>query len=281
MGIISKFTITSMVVLAFSTAGFAQDAPTKETVIVTVNGKDITLGHVLSLASRLPDRYLGAEDKDLYAGIVDQLVQQELLSSLITKEGAELKLALENERRALIAGDAIQEVFAEALSEEAIQKRYETLYANAEPVPEYKASHILLKTEDEAKEIIKLIEDGGDFAQLAKDKSTGPSGASGGDLGWTGPGQFVPEFETAMVGLKPGGVSEPVKTQFGWHVIKLEDKRDQAAPALVIVLEEIEEALKATALEERISQLETDGNVERKDQDIDPSLVKKFELLED
>lgn len=281
MGITDKFIIMTATVLAFAAPVFSQEEPTKETVVVTVNGTDITLGHVLSLARRLPDQYMGIEDKNLYAGIVDQLVQQQLLSSLVKQETADLKLAYENERRALYAAEAIEMIYTEALTQEAIDERYNALYKNAEPIPEYNTSHILVETEKEAETIVTQLVDGADFAELAIEKSTGPSGAQGGSLGWTGLGRFVPAFEAAMVQLKAGEVSAPVKTQFGWHVIRLDGVRDQPAPERAMVLDEIEEVLKAAALEKRISELETSGNIVRKEQEIDPSFVKKFEILKD
>ncbi len=281
MGFSRRIITIATAALVLSTPVFAQETPTKETVIVVVNGTDITLGHVLSLASRLPDKFLGVPDKDLFAGIVDQLIQQELLSGLITEEPEELKLAIENEYRALVADEAIQGIYATALSEEAIQERYKTLYQDVETTQEYSVRHILVETEAEAKEIGTLLADGGDFAQLAKDKSTGPTSVRGGDLGWVGLGLLVPEFEAAMVQMKPDEVSGPVKTQFGWHVIKLVNVRDKAAPELAVVLSEIEEALKAAALDQKIAQLESSENIVRNAQEIDPSYVKKFELLKD
>jgi peptidyl-prolyl cis-trans isomerase C len=281
MGIAGKLISTMAVIAAFSSPSFSEDAPTIETVVVTVNGTDITLGHVLSLASRLPDQYLGIADKDLYAGIVDQLVQQQLLSSLITEESTELRLAGENEKRALFATDAIESIYSDALTEDAIKAKYETLYSNATPIQEYNASHILVKTEDEAKELAKLLADGGDFVELAKEKSTGPSGPQGGDLGWVGLGQFVPEFEAVMVKLNIGQISEPVKTQFGWHVIKLDEMRVKPIPKLEEVQSEIEEELRSAALAKRVSELETSAQIDRKEGEIDPSIVKKFELLQE
>jgi len=280
MRITGKFMATAATVLVLCAPGLAQEAPTKETVVATVNGTNITLGHVLALANRLPDQYMGVEDKNLYAGIVDQLIQQQLLTDLI-KETAELKLAGENERRALFATEAIENIYAKALTEEAVNKRYSTVYLNAEPILEFNASHILVKTEEEAKALVTQLSGGADFAELAKEKSTGPSGPNGGSLGWAGKGSFVPKFEVAMIGLKAGEVSTPVKTQFGWHVIKMNETRDKPAPKLDVVREEIENGLRAEALEKRIAELEAAGDIERKDQDIDPSFVKKFELLKD
>lgn len=281
MKIAGKFITIAVTALTLSSAGFSQEVPTKETVVATVNGTDITLGHVLSLASRLPDEYMGIEDANLYAGIVDQLVQQQLLSSLIAAETADLKLASENEHRALYATEAIETIYAAALTQDAIDERYNEIYVNAEPIPEYNTSHILVEDEEKAKALIVKLAEGADFATLAKENSTGPSGASGGSLGWTGVGSFVPEFEAAMLQLKAGEVSPPVKTQFGWHIIILNEARDKPAPKLAVVLDEIEESLKAVALENRISQLETSGDIVRKEQEIDPSFVKKFELLKD
>ena len=281
MRITGKFMVTAATVLTLCAPGFAQEAPTKETVLAIVNGTDITLGHVLALANRLPDQYMGVEDKNLYAGIVDQLVQQQLLSDLIKEETTDLKLAGENEHRALFASEAIEVIHAEALTAEAINQRYNELFINIEQIPEYKTSHILVESEAEAKAIIAQLADGVDFAELAKEKSTGPSGPGGGSLGWAGKGSFVPEFEAAMLGMEVGAVSAPVKTQFGWHVIKLNETRNQPAPKLDVVRDEIEDGLRAEALDKRVSELEAAGNVERKNQDIDPSYVKKFELLKD
>lgn len=281
MNIMGKLFTTAAVVLAFSTTGFAQDVTTRDTVVASVNGADITFGHVLSLAGRLPEQYQSIEDSKLFAGIVDQLVQQQLLSGLITEETTALRLASENERRALYATEAIEGVYNAALTEDAIKAQYEELYVNGDPVPEYQASHILVETEEEAKEIITQLEGDADFAELAKEKSTGPSGASGGDLGWAGLGQFVPEFETAMISLESGNVSAPVKTQFGWHVIKLNETRNQPVPELDTVRGEIEDGLRSAALTNKIAELEASGKIDRSATEIDPSLIRNIDLLND
>ncbi len=281
MNIMGKLFTTAAVVLTFSTASLAEDAPTRDTVVASVNGANITLGHVVSLASRLPEQYQAIEDDKLFEGIIDQLVQQQLLSALIAEETTALKLASENERRALYATEAIENVYDDAVTEEAVKAQYEELYVKAEPVPEYEASHILVETEEEAKEIIAQLEGDADFAELAKEKSTGPSGASGGALGWAGLGQFVPEFETAMVALEVGQVSEPVKTQFGWHVIKLTETRNQPVPELETVRGEIEEGLKTAALTNKITELEASGKIERLGAEFDPSVVRNLDLIKD
>lgn len=279
MKITAKLFSTAAFVLLLSTSAFSQEAPTKDTIIVRVNGVSITLGHVLSLSSRLPEQYTNVENDALYKGIIEQLVQQELLKGLIKQETDELKLALDNEKRSLFAEEAIRRLYDSALTEDAIKAKYKELYSNLDPVSEYNASHILVETEAEALVLVKLLEEGGNFADLAKEKSTGPSGASGGNLGWAGLGQFVPAFETAMIGLEAGQVSDPVKTQFGWHVIKLDAKRNKPAPDLEMVRTEVEDAIREVTLNERLATLEASGGVIYAEQKIDPSIVKNFELL--
>ena len=158
-------------------------------------------------------------------------------------------------------------------------------------VLQHKTRHILVKvsdavTVDEAIEQVRSIKErlleGYEFAALSKAHSADTvAKASGGDLGWTGLGQLVPEFEATMIALEVGQVSIPVKTDFGWHVIKLNEKRNQPVPELATVLEEIKQALTSAAIDKRISQLKESDNIVRNEQEIDPSFIKKFELFKD
>lgn len=126
-----------------------------------------------------------------------------------------------------------QEKIAPTITEEDVKQRYEKEVSGVEPQKQISARHILVETEEEAKAIITELEGGKDFVELAKEKSTGPSGPNGGDLGFFGEGQMVPEFEAAAFALEINGVTkEPVKTQFGWHVIKKEAERDAPVPTL-------------------------------------------------
>ncbi len=284
MGITGKLFSAAAIVLTVSTVGFSQEVTptpsvTKETVLATVADTDITVGHVVSLASRLPAKYSSIPAKDLYAGILDQLVQQELLSATITNVSPELQLASDNEHRAFLADEAIQAIYRDAVTDDAVKAKYTADYVNAEPKLEYKTSHILVKTEDEAKAIEEQLQEGGDFSALAKEQSTGPSGVYGGDLGWVGLGALAPTFEATMIKLKTDEVSAPVKTKFGWHVIKLMGTRMQPVAPLDQVRTIIEDGLRADAVTAKISELEASGKVKRTKQVIDPSVVRKFELL--
>jgi peptidyl-prolyl cis-trans isomerase C len=126
------------------------------------------------------------------------------------------------------------------LTEKALQESYQKLIAETEKQSEVHARHILVKTEQEAKDLIAELGKGGDFIALAKKHSTGPSGANGGDLGFFRAGQMVPAFSEAAFAMEKGAVSKtPVKTQFGWHVIKVEDRRTAKAPAVDEVREKL------------------------------------------
>ena len=172
-------------------------------------------------------------------------------------------------------------MMADPLPEADVQAAYDEQFGSAEPEQEFNASHILVETEEEAREIMETVKGGADFAETAKEKSTGPSGPGGGSLGWFGKGAMVPAFEAAVVELEPGEVSEPVQTQFGWHVIKLNETRTAEAPALEDVRTDIENQLRQETLQAEIERLAEAADVDRKDvESVDPAVLKQTELLE-
>ena len=158
---------------------------------------------------------------------------------------------------------------------------FDTKYANAEAGEEYNASHILVETEEEAIALKEELDGGADFAALAREKSTGPSGPGGGSLGWFGKGMMVPTFEAAVVAMEPGAVSDPVQTQFGWHVIKLNETRKTEAPSLESVREELELQLRQTRVQTAIEDVTAAADVDRSGAEgLDPAILKDLELLE-
>lgn len=276
------FLAAPVLALGLATAPLlAEDAPTADSVVATVNGTQITLGHMILVRENLPAQYRQLPDDVLFDGILEQIVSQTLLQqSLDGYEPKSVRLALENERRALLAGEAIEKMLAEALTEDQIQSAYAEKYSD-NPGEEYRAAHILVETEDAAKALIAQLEGGADFAALAKQHSTGPSGPSGGDLGWFGKGAMVPEFETAVLALKPGQVSEPVKTQFGWHVVILNEVRIPEAPPLADVRAEIESELQAKLVEDHVTGLRGQAVIDPTGQSsFDPAILKDLSLLE-
>ena len=265
--------------LFLSTPVFAQDA---DTVVATVNGTDITLGQMISVRETLPQQYQQLQPSVLFSGILDQLVQQTLLAQ--TVEGNISKrstLSLQVQRTAVLANEAIANEIAKRVDETAIQAMYDVKYGNFQGSPEFNASHILVETEEEAQAIATEIRAGADFAETAKEKSTGPSGPRGGALGWFGPGQMVPEFEQAVTELSVGEVSNPVQTQFGWHVIILNESRTQPAPTLGEVRGELEIDVENEIASAYIAELSSEADVDRSAAgDLDPTLISRFDLLE-
>ena len=260
----------------------AQEAPALDTVVATVNGTDITLGHMIVARARLPEQYRQLPDEVLFNGLLDQLIQQTALAD--TYEGelpARVTLSLDNETRSLTAGEVIEQVMAEPLDEAAVKAAYEEQYANAVQGEEYNASHILVETEEEAQAIKTELENGADFAEMAREKSTGPSGPGGGSLGWFGKGMMVPSFEEAVVALEPGAISDPVQTQFGWHVILLNETRKTEAPELEAVREELELQIRQTRVQSRIEEITAQADVERSGAEgMDPAVLKNVDWLE-
>ena len=189
---------------------------------------------------------------------------------------------LENERRATISSEILADVVDREVTDEAVENAYEESYANAEPETEYKAAHILVETEAEAADLVADLEGGADFAALAQEHSTGPSGTSGGDLGWFAAGTMVEAFQEAVDALEPGQISGPVQTQFGWHVIRLDETRAKERPALQEVRGEIVQQLRDAAIEAHVAKLSDPADIDRVEpSEIDPAVIGRTGLLDD
>jgi peptidyl-prolyl cis-trans isomerase C len=261
----------------------AQDTLTADSVVATVNGTEIMLGHMLMIRASLPEQYQQLPDDVLWDGIMDQIVQQTVLSQQDTAgDSRRIQLALENERRTLTAAQVIEGIVDDAVTEDAVQAAYEENYRQGEPAQEYNASHILVETQEEAAAIVEDLNGGADFAEVAREKSTGPSGPNGGQLGWFAAGMMVPEFQAAVEELEVGAISEPVQTQFGWHVITLNETRAQEAPALESVRAEIENQLSQQAVTQKIEELTSAADVTRTaKEEVDTSVLSNIGLLEE
>ncbi|MEY8841864.1 peptidylprolyl isomerase [Cribrihabitans sp. XS_ASV171] len=276
--------LTSMVLAAAMSMPLSAEAqPDADTVLARVNGEEITLGHLIVAKATLPAQYQQLPNEVLFDAILDQLIQQTLLGQQHDDQVPQrVELALENERRSLLAAETLQEIMRVVTTEEALQAAYDEKYADGFGGDEFNASHILVNTEEEAKAVKELLENGADFAATAKEKSTGPSGPNGGSLGWFGEGAMVPEFEQAVLSLEPGEVSDPVQTQFGWHIVKLNEKRKAEAPALEEVRGELSNEIQQQAIEDRVAELTQSGEVERLEvEDVTPDLLSQPELVQE
>src|SRR6202034_2466653 len=157
-----------------------------------------------------------------------------------------------------------------SLSEDAERKVYEEAVKQVKSEPEVHARHILVPTEDEAKAIVAQLKGGADFAALSKEKSKDPGAADGGDLGYFTKDQMVPEFSAVAFKLDKGQISDPVKTQFGWHVIKVEDKRTKPTPTFEQVKPQIDNYVAHRGQAELVDKLRSAANIERLDKPAAP-----------
>lgn len=232
-------TALSSVALADSHAEAKGDVESAgKAVVAKVNGIEITqdvLTNYLAVVNRSENKQKNDPRTALDDLVATELALQEAAKTDILSR-ADVKQRIKDfTRNVLLTTWTKEKVEGFEVSDEDIQKSYDRRIKK-DANDEFKARHILLKTEEEAAAIIKELADGGDFVKLAESKSTGPSASNGGDLGWFKSNTMVPEFANAVKAMKKGGVSaEPVKTNFGFHVIKLEDLRPAKLPAMETV----------------------------------------------
>ena len=274
--------ITAAYIAITITPAFAENHMDASTVVATVNGTEITLGHMILVREALPAQYQSLPDDKLFQGIIEQLIKQTLLSQLNEDaDSLRTQLTIDNDRRMMRASEAVDLISSQAIGEEDIVAAYEAKFVNARAGREFNASHILVETEERAINLIEKAKEGTDFAKLAKEFSTGPSGSNGGQLGWFQKGMMVPPFEEVVVAMEKGAVSGPVKTDFGWHVIKLNDVRDLSVPPLKQIRDEIFAELRQQAVLERVSQLQDTGDVALTDLgDFDAGVLQNLTLLD-
>ncbi|MBN2630543.1 MAG: peptidylprolyl isomerase [Rhodobacteraceae bacterium] len=274
-GILAGFAVMG----ALAAPAMAQDA-TADTVVATVNGTAITLGHMIVLRESLPQQYQDLPDDVLFKGILDQLVQQTTLEQSIGDLELKHRLALENDRRGYVSGVALQAVVEAAVTDAALQAAYDARFKDAEPAKEFNAAHILVETEEKANELKAQLDGGADFATLAKANSTDTgSGANGGSLGWFGLGMMVKPFEEAVVAAEIGKVTAPVKSDFGYHLILVTETRIAAAPTLDELRDELATEIERAAVEAHIKALTETADVQRPGEALDPKLLRDVSLL--
>lgn len=251
-----------------------------ETVIASVDGSNITLGQLVMLRAQLPAQYQQLPDEVIFNGLVEQLINQQLLANSLEDEPERVSIALENELRSLRAGEVVDAIMGAEVSEEALQAAYDAQFGDVEPSLEYNAAHILVETEEEAQEIKALLDSGDEFAATAQARSTGPSGPNGGNLGWFGEGMMVTPFEDAVKALEVGEISAPVQTQFGWHVIILNETREQPLPTLEDTRDDLIAGIRQAELEARIEALAGEATIVRPDEgSIDPAILRNLDLI--
>ena len=250
--------------IMFLKATQAQNIP----IVANVNNEDISLETMIHAMNELPPEIQSQPFMSYYEDLLERVIDIKLFA----QEGKKMKLDEEPSVRAAI-DFVIEKVLMQAflskyvqenIKEENIKASYNNFIADETSREEIKASHILMDTESEAIDVINMLNDGGDFAELAKNKSTGPSGPSGGDLGWFKRGQMVPPFEKAAFSLNKNEITQrPVQTQFGWHVIKIFDKRIPEAPSYESMKNKLIQDLERKIVSKKIQDLRNDALIEK------------------
>lgn len=240
--------LTGTIAFSFAASVNAQE----DTVVATVNGHSITEADIALAESELDPQFDQLAPEQRRAAAVSALIEIKLAAAasedagVADEAGFQRRMAFLRERA--LHSEFVKNEVANSVTDEAVRARYDEEIAGAPVSNEVRASHILVETEEEAVDIIKQLDGGASFAELAKEKSSDGSAQNGGDLGFFGPGRMVPEFEKAAFALDVGAhTAEPVQSQFGYHVIKVTDKRPQQPPAF----EQVQSQVRSLLLRER------------------------------
>lgn len=262
--------------MAFMLAGGAH-AQSDEKVIVKVDGVTITEADVATARAEIGSELASIPVEQRERVLVEFLIENQLLASAAEKDklgdNPEFASRLEYYRRRALRDLYFETRVRDEVDEAEARKIYDEQVAELKPETELHARHILLKEEEDAFDAIERVNRGDAFAEVAKELSQGPSKEQGGDLGYFTRGQMVKEFEDAAFALEKGEMSEPVKTQFGWHVIKVEDKREKKPPDFEEVKERIVAALVQRKAQEVMRDLRSRADVEI----LDPEMKKTIE----
>lgn len=263
--------------LLLAGAILAAPAQAEDDVVASVNGKPITSTEVDMAMNVFGDQLAQIPEDQRRQMVVDALVDMHLVAEAATEAGVADSPQYQA-RMAFLTAQALRNTYIESeiqdkITEDDIKARYDKDIAGYVAPEEIRVRHILVKTEDEAKKVIADLAAGGDFSAIAKEKSLDPgSKGNGGDLGFFAKGQMVPEFEAAAFALAPGEVTkEPVKTQFGYHVIKLEEKRKQPVPTIDDVRDQVVQMLQRERYQALMAKLRAAATIERPDLPASPA----------
>ena len=258
----------------------------QQIVVATVDGAEIQLDEILDLIEQLPPEYQNEPLTNYYDQMVDRVINGRLAAKAAEKsalsDDPEVIEDMQVAAQKVLADYWLRAEIAKSLTKEAIDKAYDAYVSDTASRKEVKASHILVADEQTAVSAIQKLEEGADFAELAREISTGPSGPNGGDLGYFGRGAMVPVFEQAAFALDVGSfTSAPVQSQFGWHVIKLLDKRIAEAPSIEEMSPQLEQNITNLSFARLVETLRADAKIQKKSlSDIEEEWKESQESME-
>src|SRR5437588_5712540 len=251
--------------------GRAADDP----VLAKVNGAEIKKSDVAMAAEELGPSLAqmdpATKDENVLSFLIDMKIVGKAAEDKKIQDGEDFKKRLAFTRSRLLMDSLLASEGKAATTDDAMKKVYEQASKEITGEEEVHARHILVETEDDAKAVEEELKKGADFAELAKKKSKDPGASDGGDLGFFTKDQMVPEFSSVAFSLEPGKISDPVKSQFGWHVIKVEEKRKRKAPDLDQVKGQIETYVTRKAQADYVGKLRDSAKIERLDKTADTS----------
>ncbi|WP_031335940.1 peptidylprolyl isomerase [Rhodopseudomonas sp. B29] len=268
-GLVLGTALAGSLAFAFA-AGSAVRAEDADPVLAKVNGAEIHQSDVAraeeELGPSLAQMDPATKKENVLSFLIDMKIVAKAAEDKKIQDTPEFKKRLEFARNRLLMDDLLAAQGKAATTDEAMKKVYDDAAKQISGEQEVHARHILVETEDEAKAIEAELKKGADFATLAKSKSKDPGASDGGDLGFFTKDQMVPEFSAVAFKLEPGQISDPVKTQFGWHIIKVEEKRNRKPPSFDQVKPQIEQYVTRKAQSDYVNQLRQSAKIERMDQ---------------
>jgi len=259
---------------------YSQENLSADTPFLEVNGKIVKFGSAIIAFSKIRQTNREFDQKTIFSQIVQQLVNEELLSQKIDKENKLTLLALEHEKRSAKAAQMVSKILKNFPNDKLLNSAYQNLTEQFKNALEYNASHFLVKEEDQAKSILVDLKGGKTFEEMAKEYSIGPTGKDGGKLNWFDLNSMVPEFSTALMVLSEGDISQPVKTKFGWHLIKLNQTREKQIPELKDVKPQLVQNLRQKKINDYLNSLTENSEIEFLGKDINPNEIANIKLLE-
>jgi peptidyl-prolyl cis-trans isomerase C len=251
-------------------SGLPARADDANPVLAKVNGSEIRQSDMAiaeeELGPSLEKMDPATRQENLLAFLIDMKIVSKAAEDKKVGDSDEFKKRLAFARNRLLMDQLLANEGKAATTDEAMKKVYDDAAKQIAGEQEVRARHILVETEDEAKAVKAELDKGADFAELAKKKSKDPGASDGGDLGFFTKDQMVPEFSAVAFSLEPGKISDPVKSQFGWHIIKVEEKRNRKPPEFDQVKAQIEAYVTRKAQADYVAKLREGAKIERMDQ---------------
>ena len=243
------------------------DGVTAQTIVAVVDEKPVLLGELIALRQTLPQAYQRLPDEVLMTALIQMVVEKQALANAAQAAGLHNEThaiyALQNSRRSVLADLYLNHATRIGLGDDAVDLAYAEQYQNAPAAIQVRAAHVLVEDEATGTEIRTKLDDGADFGALAAEYGTDMTSARGGDLGWQTMGELLPAFARVIADMEPGQILGPVKSPFGWHLIRLDDRRDKPVPPLDQVRAQLKKDLAAKIKADVVEKIRSSSSVTR------------------